>query len=159
MSERKNKFGATASHSPNDGSDYLFVEKRMEQIGFIAREAQSLAQGITEVFNNFGPIKLGDCRVFDMLVGEEGKSPFVEFTTHEGMNGWLLLPVEYGEKVFVEQEASIINSIFEQLLQEKVIILQGETSISNTILKTLGDRAKTKTLEDWSTGFYLDPTH
>lgn len=156
---RRNKFGATASHSPNDGFEYSFVEKRMEQIGLLLRETQNLAQGATEIFSNFGLTKLGNYHVFDMLVGEKGKSPLIDFTTQDGMNGWLFLPSGYGEKAIVEHEVRTINSIFEQLRQKKVVILiGGRKSIQNIIFKTLGNKVAKQRMEDGSTGFYLKQT-
>ena len=159
MKGERNNFGATASHSPNYKFEYPVVEERMEQIGVLVSEAQNLTQGVAEMYKKFGLIKLGKYGVFDMLIGYDGKYPLVEFTTKDDMNGWLFLPAGYGDKEFIEQEVYIINSLFKQLEEGKVVILSSDSSISNIIFTTLGEKVSLINLEGSSTGFHLNSAH
>lgn len=155
----KEKFGATASHSPNPDFEYPVVEKRMETLGGYAREAKNLPQAVAEMFKNFGRIILHEYDVFDLLIGEDGKYPFVSFTMEDGMNGWLLLPNGYCDTYFIDQEIETTNSVFTQLHEGKTVVLSGEISIQNQIFKALGDQVSKITLNDGSEAFYLNSTN
>lgn len=155
----KEKFGATASHSPNPNFEYPIVEKRMEILGGYAREAKNLPQAVAEVFKKFGHIILHKYDVFDLLVGDDGKYPFVNFTMKDGMNGWLLLPIDYCNVHFIDQEIETTNSVFTQLHEGKIVVLSGETSIQNQVFEALGDQVSKSKLDDESEGFYLNSTH